>query len=166
MGLEDGGQRTELIREERERRATIPLLRRLVSEQHHQQQQRSEANTRARRLRQEVDELDVYNIERLQVKSEALDLRMVISPHLRMSSSPLLPKTAPPVRFLLEERPRPVQDHLDSLIIPTMGAEAPLGLMLNPIQSHLNSLVQAEAGAQLPPFCLVTQDLPQCHWKE
>jgi hypothetical protein len=32
--------------------------------------------------------------------------------------------------------------------------------MLNPIQSHLNSLVQAEAGAQLPPFCLVTQDLP------
>jgi hypothetical protein len=106
-----------------------------------------------------VEKLDVYNMDRLQVKSEALDLRMDISPHLRMSSSPLLPKMAPPVR-VLEERPRPVRDHLDSLIIPTTGVETPLGLMLNPIQSHLNSLVQAEAGAQLPPFCLVTHDLP------
>jgi hypothetical protein len=44
MGSEDKGQRTELTREEREKRATIPLLRRLVSEQHHLQQQRSEAN--------------------------------------------------------------------------------------------------------------------------
>jgi hypothetical protein len=136
-----------------------------VSERHHQQQQRSEADSRARRLRQEVDELDVYNMDRLQVESEALDLRMDISPHLRMSSSPLLPKTAPPagplpVRVLLEERPRPVRDHLDSLIIPTTGVDTPLGLMLNPIQSHLKSLVQAEAGAQLPPFCLVSQDLP------
>jgi hypothetical protein len=108
-----------------------------------------------------VDDLDVYNMERLQVESEALDLRMDISPHQRMSSSLLLPKTAPlPVRVLLEERPRPVQDHLDSLIIPMTGAAAPLGLMLNLIQSHLNSLVQVEAGALLPPFCLVTQDLP------
>jgi hypothetical protein len=32
--------------------------------------------------------------------------------------------------------------------------------MLNPVQSHLNSLVNVEAGVQLPPFCLVTQDLP------
>jgi hypothetical protein len=32
--------------------------------------------------------------------------------------------------------------------------------MLNPVESHLNSLVKVEAGAQLPPFCLVTQDLP------
>jgi hypothetical protein len=123
-----------------------------VSKQHHQQQQRSEADARARRLRQEVDELNVYNMDRLQVESEALDLRMDISPHLRMSSSPLLPKTAlpagpPPVRVLLEERPRPVRDHLDSLIILTTGVEKPLGLMLNPVQSHLNSLVKAEAGA-------------------
>jgi hypothetical protein len=36
MASEDKGQRTELTREERERRATIPLLRRLVSERHHQ----------------------------------------------------------------------------------------------------------------------------------
>jgi hypothetical protein len=159
MGLENEGQRTELTREERERRATIPLLRRLLSERHRHEQQRSKADTRAR---QEVDELDVYNMERLQVKLEALDLRMDISPHQRMSSSLLLPKTAPPpVRVLLEERPRPVRNHLDSLIISTTGAEASLGLMLNPIQSHLNSLVQVEAGAQLPPFCLVTQDLPQ-----
>jgi hypothetical protein len=38
--------------------------------------------------------------------------------------------------------------------------DVPLGLMLNPLESHMNSLVQAEAGVQLPPFCLVTQDLP------
>jgi hypothetical protein len=48
MGLEDEGQRTELTREEQERRATIPLLCPLVSERHHQQQQRSEADARAR----------------------------------------------------------------------------------------------------------------------
>jgi hypothetical protein len=43
-----------------------------------------------------VDKLDVYNMERLQVESESLDLRMDISPNQRMSSSPLLPKTALP----------------------------------------------------------------------
>jgi hypothetical protein len=165
MGSEDEGQRTELTQEEQERRATIPLLRHLLSKQHHQQQQRSEADAWARRLRQEVDELDVYYMDFLHVESEALDFRMDSSQHLRMSSSPLLPKTAlqvgpPPVRVLLEVRPRPVRDHLDSLIIPTTGVETLLGLMMNPVQSHLNSLVQVEAGAQLPPFCLVTQDLP------
>jgi hypothetical protein len=110
MGLEDEGQRTELTREERERRATVPLLRRLVSERHRQEQQRSEADTRAQQLRQEVDALDVYNMERLQVESEALDLRMDISPHRRTSSFPISSKTAPllPTRVLLEERPRPV----------------------------------------------------------
>jgi TPP-dependent pyruvate/acetoin dehydrogenase alpha subunit len=113
MGSEDESQRTELTREEWERRATIPLLRRLVSKQHHQQQQRSQADAQARRLRQEVDELDVYNMDRLHVELEAMDLRMDISPHLRMSSSPLLPKTAPPagpppVRVLLKARPQPV----------------------------------------------------------
>jgi hypothetical protein len=36
----------------------------------------------------------------------------------------------------------------------------PLGLMMNPVKSHLNSLVKVEAGDQLPPFCLLTQDLP------
>jgi hypothetical protein len=50
MGLEDEGQRTELTREERERRATVPLHRRLVSERHRQEQQRIEADARARRL--------------------------------------------------------------------------------------------------------------------
>jgi hypothetical protein len=65
MGLEDKGQRTELTREERERRARVPLLRRLVSERHQQEQQRIEADARARRLRQEVDQLDAYNMERL-----------------------------------------------------------------------------------------------------
>jgi hypothetical protein len=109
-----------------------------------------------------VDELDAYNMERLQVELEALDLRMEISPHQGTSSSSISSKTAPPppIRVLLEERPRLVRDHLDSLIIPTTGAWAQLGLMLNPVQSHLNLLVQVEAGAQLPPFCLVTQDLP------
>jgi hypothetical protein len=88
MASEDEGQRTELIREERERRATIPLLRRLVSEQHHQQHQRSEAVARVQRLRQEVDKLNFYNMEGLHVESEALDLRV---------NSPLpLPKMAPP----------------------------------------------------------------------
>jgi hypothetical protein len=142
MGSEDKGQRTELTRKGRERRATIPFLCCLVSEQHHQQQQRSKADARARLLPQEVDELDVYNMDRLQVELEALDLRMDISLHLRMSSSPLLPKTAPPagpppVRVLLEERPPPVRDHLDSLIILTTGVETPLGLMLKLVQSHL-----------------------------
>jgi hypothetical protein len=33
MGSED---ETELTREERERRATLPLIRRLMSERHHQ----------------------------------------------------------------------------------------------------------------------------------
>jgi hypothetical protein len=83
----------ELTREERERRATIPLLRRLVFKRHRQEQQRSEANTRARQLLQEVDELDVYNMERLQVELEALDLRMEISPHQRTSSSPISSKS-------------------------------------------------------------------------
>jgi hypothetical protein len=32
--------------------------------------------------------------------------------------------------------------------------------MMNPVMSHLNLLVRLEAGDQLPPFCLVTQDLP------
>jgi hypothetical protein len=92
--LEDEGQRTELTREERERRATVPFLRRLVSERHGQEQQRIEADARARRLGQEVDKLDGYNMERLQVKSEALDLRTevqlhrsAVSVHRRMSSS-------------------------------------------------------------------------------
>jgi hypothetical protein len=100
-----------------------------------------------------VDKLDVYNMERLQVESEALDLRMDLSPHQRTSSSLISSKTAPPpVQVLLEKRPRTVRDHLDFLIILTTGAAAPLGLMLNPIQSHLNLLVQVESGAQLPPF--------------
>jgi hypothetical protein len=44
MASEDEGQRTELTCEERERRATIPLLRRMVSERHHQQHQRCESD--------------------------------------------------------------------------------------------------------------------------
>jgi hypothetical protein len=166
MGLEDEGQRTELTREERERRATGPLLRRLVSEQHWQEQQRSKADTRARRLRQEVDELDAYNMERPQVESEALDLRMEVPLHGKTSSSIHIQEDKmappPPIRgVLLEEQPRPVQDHLNSLIVSmTTCVDVPLGLMTNPVESHLNSLVQVEAGVQLPPFCLVTQDLP------
>jgi hypothetical protein len=113
-----------------------------------------------------VDELDAYNMERLQVESEALDLRMEVSPHRKMSSSfhTQKDKTAPPPPIrgvLLEEQPRPVRDHLDSLIVPTTTCiNVPLGLMINPVESHLNLLVQVEAGVQLPPFCLVTQDLP------
>jgi hypothetical protein len=103
MGLEDEGQRTELTQEERERRATVPLLRLLVSERHRQEQQRSEADARAQRLRQEVDELDTYNMECLQFESEALDLRMEVSPHRKTSSSIHIQKdkTAPllPIRF-------------------------------------------------------------------
>jgi hypothetical protein len=184
MGLEDEGQRTELTREERERRATVPLLRRLVSEQHRQEQQRIEADARTRWLPQEMQQdLDAYNMENLQAESEALDLRTevslhrsAVSVHRRTSSSlhiqedkTVLP---PPIRgVILEGRPqpaqkealwpRPVQDHLDSLIVlTTTCVDVLLGLMLNPVESHLNSLVQVEAGAQLPPFCLVTQDLP------
>jgi hypothetical protein len=183
MGLEDEGQRTELNREERERRATFPLLCRLVSERHRQEQQRIEANARARRLQQKVGNLNAYNMKSLQAESEALDLRTevplprsTVSVHRRTSSSLHIQedKTAllPPNRgVILEERPqpaqkealwpRPVRDHLDSLIVPTTTCvEVPLGLMLNPVESHLNSLVQVEAGVQLPLFCLVTQDLP------
>jgi hypothetical protein len=95
MGLEDEGQRTELTREERERRATVPLLHCLVSERHRQEQQRSKADARTRRLRQEMrQDLDAYNMESLQAKSEALDLRTevplhrsAVSVHQRMSSS-------------------------------------------------------------------------------
>jgi hypothetical protein len=50
MGSEN---ETELTCEERERR--LPLIRRLVSEQHHQQHQRCESNARIQRLQQEVD---------------------------------------------------------------------------------------------------------------
>jgi hypothetical protein len=95
MGLEDEGQRTELTREERERRATVPLLCRLVSEQHRQEQQRIEADARSRRLPQEMrQDLDAYNMENLQAESEALDLRTevplhrsAVSVHRRTSSS-------------------------------------------------------------------------------
>jgi hypothetical protein len=107
------------------------------------------------------------------VKSEALDLRTevplhrsAVSVHRRTSSSLHIQEDKrappPPIRgVLLEERPRPVQDHLDSFIVPmTTCVDVPLSLMINPVESHLNSLVQVEAGVQLPPFCLVTQDLP------
>jgi hypothetical protein len=73
MGSED---ETELTREERERRATLPLIRRLMSERHHQQHQRCKSNAQIQRLQQEVDELDVSNVQRLQVEAEALDLRV------------------------------------------------------------------------------------------
>jgi hypothetical protein len=102
--------------------------------------------------------------------------RSAVSVHRRMSSSHHIQedKTAlpPPIQVvILEARPlpvhrdalcpRPVQDHLDSLIVPkTTCTNVSLGLMLNPEESHLNSLVKVEAGAQPPPFCLVTQDLP------
>jgi hypothetical protein len=76
MASEDEGQRTELTRKERERRATIPLLRRLVSERHHQQHQRCDSHAWIQRLQQEVDEFDVSNVQRLQVEAEALDLRV------------------------------------------------------------------------------------------
>jgi hypothetical protein len=183
MGLEDEGQGTELTQEEKERRATVPLLGRLVSERHRQEQQRIEADARAQWLRQEVGNLNAYNMESLQAESEALDLRTEVPLHLsevsvhRRTSSSLHiqeDKTALPQPIggvLLKERPRPVQkdalwprpvrDHLDSLIVPmTTCVDVPLGLMLNPVESHLNSLVQVEAGVQLPPFCLDTQDLP------
>jgi hypothetical protein len=110
----------------------------------------SEADARARRLQQEVDELDAYNMERLQVESEALDLMMEISPHQKKQLPDFVQDSA-------------VRDHLDPLIIPTkrvLRHHFAGCLILNPIQSHLNSLVQVDAGAQLPPFCLVTQDLP------
>jgi hypothetical protein len=182
MGMEDEGQRTELTQEERERRAKVPLLCRLVA----QEQLRSEADARTRRLRQEMrQDLDAYNMESLQAESEALDLRTevplhrsAVSVHQRMSSSLYIEdKTAlpPPIQgVILETRsppaernaitpwPRPVRDHLDSLIVlpkTTSMSAPPLSLMFNPVQSHLNSLVNMEAGVQLPPFCLVTQDL-------
>jgi hypothetical protein len=149
MASEDKGQRTELTREERERRATIPLLRRLVSEQHHQQHQRCESDARIQRLQQEVDELDVSNVQHLQGEAEALDLRVSGHPppsaaaRTALLASPLL------VRVHLEARqPRPVRDHLDSLIVlTTTGVDVPLGLMMNPVMSHLNSLVRVEAKA-------------------
>jgi hypothetical protein len=120
MGLEEEGQRRELTREERERRATVPLLRCLVSEQHRQEHQRIEADARARRLQQEMDKLDAYNMERLQVESEALDLRTEVP--LPRSAVPVHRRTSssihnqedkmeppPPIRgVLLEGRPRPV----------------------------------------------------------
>jgi hypothetical protein len=71
MALEDKFQRTELTRQERERRATIPLLRRLVSEQHHQQHQRCESDARIQQLQQEVDKLNVSNVQRLHAEAEA-----------------------------------------------------------------------------------------------
>jgi hypothetical protein len=128
-------------------------------------------------------DLDAYNMESLQAESEALDLRTevplhrsAVSVHQRMSSSLYIEdKTAllPPIQgVILEARlppahrdalwPQPVRDYLDSLIVPktTSTSAPPLGLMFNPMQSHLISLVKVEAGVQLPPFCLVTQDLP------
>jgi hypothetical protein len=184
MGLEDEDQRTELTQEERERRVKAPLLCCLVA----QERLRSEADARTRRLRQEMrQDLDAYNMRSLQTESEALDLgtevplhRSAVSVHQRMSSSLYIEdKTAlpPPMQgVILEARsppaerrsaltpwPRPVRDHLDSLIVlpkTTSTSAPPLSLMLNPVQSHLNSLVNVEAGVQLPPFCLVTQDLP------
>jgi hypothetical protein len=128
-------------------------------------------------------DLNAYNMESLQAESEALDLRTevplhrsAVSVHRRMSSSLYIEdKTAlpPPIQgVILDTRsplaqrdaiwPRPVRDHLDSLIVPkkTSTSAPPLGLIFNPVQSHLNSLVKVEAGVQLPPFCLVTQDLP------
>jgi hypothetical protein len=126
MGLEDEGQRTELTREERERRALVPLLCRLVSEQHRQEQQRREADARTRQLQQEMrQDLDAYNMESLQAESEALDLRTevplhrsAVSVHRRTSSSLHIQedKTAlpPPIQgVILEAQPSPV--HRDAL---------------------------------------------------
>jgi hypothetical protein len=103
IGLEDKRGRTELTHEERKRRATIPLLRQLVSQQHHQQHQRCETNARIHRLQQEVDELNVSNVQRLQVEAEAMDLR--VDGHLLLSA---------PARKALMALPLPVQDHLEA----------------------------------------------------
>jgi hypothetical protein len=99
--------------------------------------------------------------------------------HQRMSSSLYIEdKTAllPPIQGVILEAqlppaersaltpwPRPVRDHLDSVIVlpkTTSTSAPPLSFMLNPVQIHLNSLVNVEGGVQLPPFCLVMQDLP------
>jgi hypothetical protein len=159
MGLED---KTELTRKEWETRATLPIIRRLISEQHHQQHQRCESNARIQQLQQEVDELDVSNVQRLQVEAEALDLRVDGHAPLSAAARKVLRASPLPVRDHLDaQRGQPVRDHLDSLIVPTTrGTDVPLGLMMNPVMSYLNSLVKVEARELLPPFCLLTSDLP------
>jgi hypothetical protein len=133
-----------------------------VSEQHHQQLQRCESNARIQQLQQEVDELDFSNVQRLQVEVEALDLRVDCHTPLSAAARKALMASHLPVRDHLEaQQGRPVRDHLDTLIVPTLrGTDVPLGLMTNPVMSHLNLLVKVEASDQLPPFCLLTQDLP------
>jgi hypothetical protein len=132
-------------------------------------------------------DLDAYNMRSLQTESEALDLRTevplhrsAVSVHRRMGSTlyiedkttlppplqgVLLETRSPPAekRSALTPWPRPDRDHLDSLVVTprtTSTSAPPLSFIMNPIQSHLNSLVNVEMGVQLPPFCLVTQDLP------
>jgi hypothetical protein len=106
--------------------------------------------------------------QRLQVKAELLDLRVGGHPPLSAAARTALLASPLPVRAHLEaQRPRPVRDHLDSLIVlTTRGTDVPLGLMMNPVMSYLNLLVKVEAGDQLPLFCLLTQDLPPMAWQE
>jgi hypothetical protein len=168
MGLEDEDQGTEITQEERVRRAKAPLLCCLVT----QEQVRIEADARTKRLRQEMrQDLDAYNMRGLQTESEALNLRTeaplhrsAVSVHRRMGSTlyiedktmlppPLqeviLETQSPPVekRSALTPWPRPVWDHLDSLVVTlrtTSTSAPPLSFTMNPVRSHLNSLVNVE----------------------
>jgi hypothetical protein len=153
MGSED---ETELTHEEQERRMTLPLIKRLMSEQHHQRHKLCESNAPIQQLQQEVDELYVSNVQRLQVEAEALDLRA--DSHALLSAADRKALMASPlsVRDHLDaQQGRPVSDHPT-----TRGTTLLLGLMMNPVMSHLNSLVKLEAGELLPPFCLLTHNLP------
>jgi hypothetical protein len=149
MGSED---ETELTRKKQERRATLPHIRQLMSEQHHQQHQQCESNGRIQQLQQEIDKLDVSNIQRLQVEAEALDLRVDGLPLLSAAARTALIASPLPVQDHLDaQRGRPVRDHLDTLIVPTTrGTDVPLGLMMNPVMSHLNSLFKVVTGNSFP----------------
>jgi hypothetical protein len=125
-----------------------------VSERHHQQHQRCEADARVQQLRQEVDKLDVFNMERLHVESEALDLRVSGPPPLSKTTPPAGP---PPVQVLLEARqPRQVRDHLDSLIVLTTSA----GTDDEPGPEPLELVGQGGGRSSTLPLLPVTQDLP------
>ena len=184
MGLGDEDPRSELAQEERARRTKAPLLRCLVA----QEQVRIEADARTKRLRQEMrQDLAAYNLKGLQTESEALDLRTeaplhrsAVSVHQRIVNHlDSKDKTAPPPpsqKVVLETRTPPTEkksvptpwqpparSHLDSLVVTprtTSTSAPPLAFTMNPIMSHLDTMVNIETGVQLPPFCLLTRDLP------
>jgi hypothetical protein len=161
------------------RRATAPLLRCLVAQE---QSQRQDQTTPARDeteppCLQHEEPADRVGGPRLEDGSPPAQERCLGAPedeqlplhggqdgaaaaYPRSHSQGLIATSGEECPYTLATTSSGSSGLFDSTAKDDLYERAAASLMLNPVQSHLNSLVNVEAGVQLPPFCLVTQDLP------